>query len=68
MEEAPQNMSLNIFSAFGIDMSAIYSFDAGEDEFEGEMPKLTYEDLNISEDRKTVTFSNEYMVIALLEI
>ena len=62
VEDAPQDTSLNIFSAFGIDMSAIYSFDAGEDEFEGEMPKLNYEDLNISEDRKTVTFSNNYLL------
>ena len=62
VEEAPQDMSLNIFSAFGIDMSAIYSFDAGEDELEGDMPKLTYEDLDISEDRKTVTFSNDYLL------
>ncbi len=56
-QEYPYDYPLSVFTAFGIDMSSVYSpNEAAEDE-----PKVTYDSLSVSEDKKSVTFSDEYL-------
>lgn len=55
-EHWPYAYPLSIFSAFGVDMSGVYSTD----EPEVEEPKITADDLSLSDDKKTVVFSDSY--------
>ena len=56
-QEYPYDYPLSIFTAFGIDMSSIYSpSEAAEDE-----PEVTYDSLTVAKDKKSVVFSDEYL-------
>lgn len=56
-EEYPYSYPLSVFTVFGIDMSQVYSAS----EPEQDEPMLKYEDLYLSEDKKSVTFSDDYL-------
>lgn len=56
-EHWPYAYPLSIFTAFGVDMSGIYSTD----EPEVEEPELTVDDISLSDDKKTAVFSDEYV-------
>jgi len=53
----PYEYPLSIFTAFGVDMSLVYSTE----ESPKDEPKLTYDSLSVSKDKKTVTFSKDYL-------
>lgn len=56
-QEYPYDYPLSVFTAFGIDMSSVYSpNEAAEDE-----PEVTYDSLTVSEDKKSVKFSKDYL-------
>lgn len=58
-EEYPYDCPLSIFGAFGIDMSMVYSTE--DVELTEEFPVATYDSLTVSEDQKSVTFSEDYL-------
>lgn len=57
--EKENEWPLNIFDVFGFDMSNVYSNDA--ESSDDVLPKVTYDDLTLSEDHTTVTFSDDYL-------
>lgn len=56
-EEYPYGYPLSIFTAFGVDMSSVYSTEESDEE----EPKVTYDSLTVSKDKKSVTFSDGYL-------
>ena len=56
-EDYPYNYPLSIFTAFGIDMSSVYSTE----ESKIEEPEATYDSFIISDDKKSVQFSQSYL-------
>lgn len=56
-EEYPYDYPLSVFTVFGIDMSQIYSTDAPEKE----EPKLTYDNLELSKDKKSVIMNEDFL-------
>lgn len=58
LEEYPYDYPLSIFSVFGIDMSMIYSTEEVDSD---KMPVASYDALILSDDCKSVTFSDAYL-------
>jgi len=56
-QDYPYDYPLGIFTAFGIDMSAVYVSDEATDK----EPKVSYDSLEVSKDKKSVTFTKEYL-------
>lgn len=56
-EDWPYAYPLSIFTAFGVDMSGVYSTETSD----VQEPTLTLEDLSFSKDKKTVKFSDRYI-------
>ena len=56
-EDYPYSYPLSVFTAFGVDMSSVYSTEESTEE----EPKVTYDSLTVSKDKKSVTFSDDYL-------